>query len=142
MSDEINKVISKFSYPEIYAPNLGASDLYKEINKQAFHQRNPVKIMFSNLVKQITEFESKLTENEEIGGRLVSAPGIGVFHINNVSYLLPDMIIFDGINEHQKPIQLIQHHSQLSVLLTALPKLTEEPNRIGFKMAEHLKSSK
>ena len=31
-----------------------------------------------------------------------------------------------------KPIQLMQHYSQLSVLLCVVPKELEEPRRIGF----------
>jgi hypothetical protein len=94
--------------------------------------------MHERLVKQIVEFEARLTDEEEIGGRLVSAPGEGVFHIENVGFWGPDMIIFHGKNQHGRPVQLLQHYSQLSMLLTVLPKESATPRRIGFMLEERL----
>jgi hypothetical protein len=52
------------------------------------------------------------------------------------------MLIFHGVNEHDKPVQLLQHVSQLNILLTALPKETEKPRRIGFGLVEKAGKSK
>jgi hypothetical protein len=92
----------------------------------------PAEGIYKLLVRQIIEFEHGLTPDEEIGGRLVTAPNEGAFHIEDLSYSLPHMIIYHGKNEHGRPLRLVQHHSQLSVLLTALPKKRDEPRRIGF----------
>jgi hypothetical protein len=73
---------------------------------------------YKRLVAQINEFESQLNLREEIGARLVSAPGADVFFIDDLGFR-GDLIIFHGKNEHDRPLQLVQHCTQISVLLTA-----------------------
>jgi hypothetical protein len=102
--------------------------------------QSPAEWMHERLVKQIAEFESALTDDEEISGRLVSAPSEGSFHIEDVGFWGPDMIIFHGKNQHGRPVQLLQHYSQLNVLLTALPKESASPRRIGFMLEQRLTS--
>lgn len=93
---------------------------------------NPAKLMYERLGKYINDFESSLDEEHEIGARLVSFGQALTFHINNVSYYGPDIISFDGVNSEGEKVQLIQHISQLSVLLVAMKKLEDRPRRIGF----------
>jgi Family of unknown function (DUF6173) len=101
---------------------------------------NPANWMHERIVKSIIEFESELSNDEEIGGRLVAAPSEGYFHIDDVGFWGPDMIIFYGTNQHGRNLQLLQHYSQMSILLTALPKEKEEPRRIGFILEQKLKA--
>jgi hypothetical protein len=96
---------------------------------------------FMRLAHQIARFEESLHDDEEIGARLVSAPNNSVFHVTNLEYRNPDLIIFHGTNEHNKPLQLIQHVTQLNVLLTALPKESETPRRIGFILLDEINKS-
>jgi hypothetical protein len=98
----------------------------------------PAESMYERLVKQIVEFEAQLDNDQEIGGRFVYNPSEGAFYIDDIGYWGPDMIIFHGKNTHNKPIQLIQHYTQLSILLTALPKESEKPRRIGFDLTNKL----
>jgi hypothetical protein len=51
------------------------------------------------------------------------------------------MILFYGKNRHGLPIKLAQHYTQLNVLLTALPRLTDEPRRIGFELRQRLEKA-
>lgn len=96
---------------------------------------NPAKWAYERLAKRIGEFETDLNDDEEIGARLVAAPGPDAFfHIEDVSYWGPDMIMFTGKNADGRKVELIQHHTQLSVLLTALPKQQDKPRRIGFHL--------
>ncbi len=97
--------------------------------------------MYRRLVHQIAEFESQLDDDDEIGARLVSAPDSSVFHIVRLEFRNPELIVFHGSNEHGKPVQLLQHVTQLNVLLTALPKETEKPRRIGFRLQGELKKA-
>jgi hypothetical protein len=53
-----------------------------------------------------------------------------------MGYFGPDMIVFYGKNDSGEPVQLIQHTSQLSVLLVAVRKQSERPRRIGFILDE------
>lgn len=101
------------------------------------HQTNPASWAYERLAKQIIEFEKDLNDEEEIGARIVFRPE-GTFHINDLGYWGPDFIIFYGENEHKKPIQLVQHYTQLNVLLTALPKLRASAKRVRFVLEEKL----
>jgi hypothetical protein len=93
---------------------------------------NPAKWMHERLGNYIKDFEAQLDFEHEIGARLVSFGQAITFHIQNVGYWGPDIISFDGVNSEGERVQLIQHTSQLSVLLIAMKKLDENPRRIGF----------
>ena len=101
--------------------------------------------IYERLAKQINEFEEKLDKDQEIGARSVSSP-IGVFHIIDMRYWGPDLLIFYGEDENKKPIQLIQHYTQVNICLSSIAKLQKEPRRIGFDLMQRLdnetKSSK
>lgn len=100
---------------------------------------NPAGWAYERLAKQIVEFEATLAPEEELGGRFVTAPKEGPIHIVDISYWNPDMLIFHGVDADGRKVQLIQHHSQLSVLLCAVPKEKENPRRIGFVLERRLK---
>ena len=89
-----------------------------------------------HLVRMIDDYEKSLSDQEEIGGRIVGAPGEGSFHIDDIGFWGPDLIMFYGKNNQGRPIRLIQHYTQLSVLLTSMPKVKEQPRRIGFAIRE------
>ena len=93
---------------------------------------NAARWMFERLATYIKQFESTLDDEHEIGARLVSFGHNLTFHIEDMGYYGPDMIVFYGRNDSGEPVQLIQHTSQLSVLLVAVRKQAERPRRIGF----------
>jgi len=93
---------------------------------------NAARWMFERLATYIKQFESALDDEHEIGARLVSFGPNLTFHIEDMGYYGPDMIVFYGKNDNGEPVQLIQHTSQLSVLLVAVRKQAERPRRIGF----------
>jgi hypothetical protein len=57
-----------------------------------------------------------------------------------MGYFDPDIITFYGQDQMGMRTQLVQHISQLNVMLRALPKKapTEAPTRIGFRLAQDL----
>lgn len=87
---------------------------------------------WQRLVKMMQSFEANLDNGHEIGVNLVSFGASIVFHIESVGFYGPDIITFHGVNENQERVQLIQHVSQLSVLLVAVKKIGDAPRRIGF----------
>ena len=64
----------------------------------------------------------------------------GVLKIEGLGFYDPDIVTFYGTNDAGMKMQLIQHVSQLNVMLMASPKHIDqsEPNRIGFKLGEAL----
>ncbi|GHO99533.1 hypothetical protein KSF_095810 [Reticulibacter mediterranei] len=93
---------------------------------------NPAAWMYERLGKYIQEFEAELDNDHEVGARLVTFGQVTTFHIESMGYHGPDMITFYGISDTLGRVQLIQHISQLSVLLVAMEKRQEKPRRIGF----------
>jgi hypothetical protein len=101
--------------------------------------RNPAKWMYSRLVEYIKSFEENLDKDHEVGVRLVSFGQSITFHIEDMGYHGSDIISFKGVDDKGQAVQLIQHTSQLSVLLIAVKKQTETPRRIGFILDEQEK---
>ena len=64
------------------------------------------------------------------------------FHINNVGYWGPDMIVFYGLDIRGQKVELLQHITQLSVLLVAVSKVHDKPRRIGFEMLKGIEQDK
>lgn len=101
---------------------------------------NPAQWMHERLVHQIIEFEKGLGAHHEVGGRFVEGPGSEPLHITNLASWGPDMILFIGQFPDGRRFELIQHYSQVSVLLVAVPKASnEEPRRIGFELLKNFK---
>lgn len=100
------------------------------------HQGNPARWMFERLASYIKQFESRLDQEHEVGARLVSFGANLTFHIEDMGYFGPDMIVFYGRNDRGEPVQLVQHTSQLSVLLVAMRKQDASARRIGFVLDE------
>jgi len=98
---------------------------------------NPAEWAFVRLSKLIEEFEGQLDKDEEIGARIVGLPGDGTMQIEDVGFWGPDLILFLGKNADGKPVRLVQHYTQISVVLSALKKPEErEAHRIGFQLSE------
>jgi hypothetical protein len=106
------------------------------------HELNPASWMYERLVLSIIEFEKKLDSNSEIGAKLVNFSSNEVISVDNVSYWGPDLVIFIGKNLEGHPVELMQHMTQVNVLLVAVPKQNETPRRIGFILEEGLENSK
>ena len=105
---------------------------------EIFNERymNQAESMYKRVVRSINSFEEQLDQEHEVGARLVNFGSELTFHIEDVGYWGPDIIIFDGRGQDGNSVQLLQHISQLSVLLVALKKVHEEPRRIGFNLLE------
>jgi hypothetical protein len=100
-------------------------------------RENPAEWAFVRLSKLIEDFEKGLDRDEEVGARIVGLPGDGTMSIDDVGFWGPDFIMFLGKNADGKPVRLIQHYAQTSVLLSAVKKPEErEAHRIGFQLSE------
>lgn len=106
---------------------------------EGLHMRdNPAEWAFVRLSRLIQEFESKLDKDDEVGARIVGLPGDGTMQIEDVGFWGPDLIMFFGKNSDGKPVRLVQHYTQLNVLLNAMakPELERPARRIGFQLSE------
>lgn len=89
--------------------------------------------MYQRIVALINNFEAELPDDMQAGGRLVSSGNI-TFSIQDVGYWDPNMIVFYGELTDGSSVELVQHLSQLNLLLVAVKRTDpEQPRRIiGF----------
>lgn len=105
-------------------------------------RKSPAQWAYERLILYIQNFEKTLDNEHEIAMGF-AGDNAGVIRIEGMGYFDPDIITFYGSDLGGTKTQLVQHVSQLSVMLRALPKPVEEeaPVRIGFRLAEDLEKS-
>lgn len=105
---------------------------------QPFEAKSPAQWAYERLILYIQNFETQLDDQHEVAMGFTGGD-IGVLQIEGIGYFDPDIVTFYGRDEEGARTQLIQHVSQLNVMLRALPKAPEEePRRIGFRLAADL----
>jgi Family of unknown function (DUF6173) len=116
----------QFSLPEM--PLLLKNPLVEQA------EANLASEFYSRLTKWIEQFDQGLDSEHEVGVRLVSFGQAVTFHLSDMSYWNPSLISFSGKTDNGDPVELIQHVSQISILLTRLKRPNpEQPKRpIGF----------
>ena len=90
--------------------------------------------MYQRIVALINNFEADLPDTLQAGGRLVSAGDI-TFSIQDIGFWDPNLIVFYGELSDGSSVELVQHISQLNLLLVAVPRHDDPqtPRRvIGF----------
>ncbi|MBP9048293.1 MAG: DUF6173 family protein [Tabrizicola sp.] len=99
------------------------------------HPESPAEWAHDRLVMYIRNFESQLDAEQEIAMGFASDES-GVLRIEGLGYFEPDIVTFYGRDDDGAKTQLIQHVTQLSVTLRAVPKeaRAEAPRRIGFQL--------
>ena len=97
---------------------------------------------YDRLISIIIDFEKNLKYDEEVGARLVSFGENIIIHIDYLGYWNPSLIYFYGRDNNDRGVQLVQHVSQISVLLVKVPRTNPERERIGFKMQQRKKEEK
>ena len=96
---------------------------------------SPAQWMYARIAQAIVAFEKQLDQQHEVGFRLVSFNDSQTMHVLDVGYWAPDLILFFGRAPDGAPMQLMQHVTQVSLLLVAARKASEEePRRIGFEI--------
>ena len=104
--------------------------------------KSPARWAYERLILYIRNFEQTLDQTQEIAMGFTGGE-TGVIRIEGMGYFDPDIVTFYGADQEGAKTQLIQHVTQLNVMLRALPKLTPaaEPTRIGFQLARELEDA-
>ncbi|WP_209506612.1 MULTISPECIES: DUF6173 family protein [unclassified Ruegeria] len=113
-----------------------------ETLKKPVDSKSPAQWAYERLILYIQNFEQTLDGDHEVAMGFTGGDA-GVMRIEGMGYFDPDMITFYGSDGTGARTQLLQHVSQLNVMLRALPKSVEDKpaNRIGFRLAADLKGS-
>ncbi len=106
---------------------------------EPLEDKSPAQWAYERLILYIQNFETQLDDEHEVAMGFTGGD-VGVLQIEGIGYFDPDIVTFYGHDEEGARTQLIQHVSQLNVMLRALPKApeVEEPRRIGFRLAADL----
>ncbi|QYX57472.1 hypothetical protein K1T73_03470 [Roseovarius sp. SCSIO 43702] len=116
-----------------------SEQLTEGVNLKPVEEKSPAQWAYERLILYIQNFEKTLDNEHEIAMGF-AGDTTGVIRIEGMGYFDPDIVTFYGTDPTGTKTQLVQHVSQLSVMLRALPKQVEEaePERIGFRLAEAL----
>ena len=114
-------------------------ELPKAIAKKPVDQKSPAQWAYERLILYIKNFEEQLDNAHEIAMGFTGGDA-GVVRIEGIGFFEPDLVTFYGSDQAGTKTQLIQHVTQLNVMLRALPKQLPdaEPNRIGCRLAADL----
>ncbi|KIC47509.1 hypothetical protein RA28_01490 [Ruegeria sp. ANG-S4] len=123
------------------AADSGPKQLPKPL-QQPVETKSPAQWAYERLIMYIQNFEKTLDGDQEVAMGFTGGDA-GVMRIEGMGYFDPDMVTFYGSDGAGGRTQLVQHVTQLNVMLRALPKPVEDKpaNRIGFRLAADLEES-
>lgn len=128
---------------EVHAdPNQNpCTEVPDEVVQRPISEKSPAEWAYERLILYIQNFEEQLDNEHEVAMGFAGGEA-GVLRIEGLGFFDPDIVTFYGSDEAGGRTQLIQHVSQLSVILRALPKeIQAEPaRRIGFRLAADLET--
>lgn len=106
-------------------------------------KKSPAQWAYERIILYIQNFEKTLDNNHEVGMGFTGGDA-GVMRIEGLGFFDPDIITYYGTNSAGAKAQLVQHVSQLNVMLVASPKPKDhaEPNRIGFRLVSELEKDR
>jgi hypothetical protein len=119
-------------------PNPCAEELPAAM-REPLNGKSPARWAYERIILYIKNFEDQMDSAHEVAIGFVGG-GAGVVRIEGIGYFDPDIITFYGTDEDGARTQLIQHVSQLNIMLRALPLQSpaEPPRRIGFQLSREL----
>lgn len=109
------------------------------VAKTPVAKKSPAQWAYERVVIYLQKFEETLDDDHEVAMGFTGSDA-GVLRIEGMGYFDPDIVTFYGTDPAGGKMQLVQHVSQLNVVLRALPKQVSEeaPKRIGFRLVEDL----
>ncbi|MFT5742079.1 MAG: hypothetical protein ACI86S_000136 [Paracoccaceae bacterium] len=138
-NDAMPRVHEVHTDPDKCAPCV--EDLPDAVKKPS-KNKSPAQWAYERLIIYIKNFEEQLDAEHEVAMGFTGGDA-GVIRIEGMGFFDPDIVTFYGADPTGAKTQLIQHVSQLNVMMRALPKQVDqaEPNRIGFRLARDLEKT-
>ena len=134
-----NAVLPKLHDNHIATPKGSRHEDLPKALQESPVQKSPAQWAYERIIMYIKKFEETLDNDHEVGMGFAGGD-TGVIKIEGLGFFDPDIVTYYGTNGAGAKTQLIQHVSQLNVMLTASPKHVDqdEPQRIGFQLAKEL----
>lgn len=113
--------------------------LPEAMTRKPMEDKSPAEWAYERVILYIQNFEEQLDAEHEVAIGFTGGD-TGVLLIEGVGYFAPDIITFYGTDPDGARTQLVQHASQLNVMLRALPKEAgaSAARRIGFRLVADL----
>lgn len=123
------------------ARNAADQPVPEAVRNTPTDQKSPARWAYERIIMYLQNFEESLDNEHEVAMGFTGGD-VGVLRIEGMGYFDPDIITFYGSDPTGAQTQLIQHVTQLDVMLRALPKQQErsKPRRIGFRLIQDLES--
>ena len=139
-ADALPRIYEAHSDPD--QRNAAQQEIPKCVTDKPVNQKSPAQWAYERTVLYLKNFEEQLDNEHEVAMGFAGG-NAGVLRIEGMGYFDPDIVTFYGSDSDGARTQLVQHVSQLSVILRALPKAAPDkaPNRIGFRLVEDLEKS-
>ncbi len=117
----------------------------ENLTSKPVEQKSPAEWAYERLILYIQNFEEGLDNEHEVAMGFAGGDA-GVLRIEGMGFFDPDIVTFYGTDEYGAKTQLIQHVTQLAVILRAIPRAAlgegdapeDAPRRIGFRLARAL----
>lgn len=111
-----------------------ARSTQKMVNAAMIQEGSTAKQVAINLYEEIVKYQASLPDTEDVIMMLVQFGQTYTIRVTNIGYSGYTLVCFHGEDIDGKPLELIQHISQLNFLLQVQPKeKPEAPKRkIGF----------
>jgi hypothetical protein len=121
--------MNEFNLPFIPAQRISSADM-----PMACVEENPAEEYVKRLIAIMNDYNTMLDHTRQVALRLVHFGQSITINVANIGYWNPGLIIYYGTSTDGTPIELVQHISQISCLLTSVPR--EDPSKpkplIGF----------
>ena len=146
MSEDANQNIT-VSNSMIAKPAFGQSDKEKYQMKISRAKKAPsltkeqkaAHHSIYEIVQEIKSFEDDLTQDEEAFMAIIGGPSGSAIFLNGIIPLGLDKVVFVGQDQSGKKARLIQHVSQVNIMLQSMPIAKEvQPRRFGIGFHAHL----
>lgn len=110
------------------------SDKQKMVNAAVIQEGSTAQIVAENLYQEILNYQANLSNTEDVAISIVKFNESITLFVDSIGYIGYNLVRFGGKDSSGKPLELIQHVSQLNFLLMVVPKPEPEvPKRkIGF----------
>ncbi len=111
------------------------------VKRKSVEEKSEAEWAYQRIILYIKDFEEQLDTDHEVAMGFTGGSA-GVMRIEGVGFFDPDIITFYGQLPDGTRTQMIQHVSQLNVMLQAVTKVdrTAKPARIGFRLAAELEN--
>lgn len=106
----------------------------KMINAATIQEQSIAEIVAENIYKELLNYQASLPDTEDVAMSIVQFNESTTILVDSIGYIGYNLIRFLGTDNLGKPLELIQHVSQLNFLLMVVPKPEKEPEKrkIGF----------